>query len=209
MTLTSTSTSQGILQVRERNAPDDVLPNGDLPLVEVATVDSFQGCQKDIIIVSMVRAGNENAIQQYLLGDNKERFSCEQKHSFYKYPRYKCNDCGSYDIKRAHSNHQCRQCQSVNIARINVSNNEPNYQCPECGSYQIRQLPSINVGFLSDPRRINVAFTRAKKLLVIIGHIPTMKNARDFHNLPIPYLNIHFPVAINTLLNPSPLPNPI
>lgn len=36
-----------------------------------------------------------------------------------------------------------------------------------------------NIGFLAEPRRINVALTRAKGCLIVLGHVATLKGSRS------------------------------
>ena len=47
----------------------------------------------------------------------------------------------------------------------------------------VRSNPGSEVGFLKDPRRINVALTRARKKLVIIGDSATLKSETIFERL--------------------------
>mmetsp|Transcript_63832 Transcript_63832/g.54136 ORF Transcript_63832/g.54136 Transcript_63832/m.54136 type:complete len:86 (+) Transcript_63832:848-1105(+) len=46
----------------------------------------------------------------------------------------------------------------------------------------VRSNKNSNIGFLKDRRRMNVAITRAKYLLVVIGNIKTLKNDKFWKN---------------------------
>lgn len=46
----------------------------------------------------------------------------------------------------------------------------------------VRSNKNSNIGFLTDRRRMNVAITRAKYLLVVIGNIKTLKNDTFWKN---------------------------
>lgn len=46
----------------------------------------------------------------------------------------------------------------------------------------VRSNKNSKIGFLTDRRRMNVAITRAKYLLVVIGNIKTLKNDTFWKN---------------------------
>ena len=46
----------------------------------------------------------------------------------------------------------------------------------------VRSNERGEVGFVSDRRRLNVAFTRAKRLLMVIADTATLGNDPDFHD---------------------------
>ena len=57
------------------------------------------------------------------------------------------------------------------------------FQGKECEVVVISAVRSNSrgsVGFLSDHRRLNVAITRARRGLIIVGHEPTLRNDRTW-----------------------------
>lgn len=44
----------------------------------------------------------------------------------------------------------------------------------------VRANPSGLIGFLNDDRRTNVAITRSKHLLIIIGHLKTLSTSKSW-----------------------------
>lgn len=62
----------------------------------------------------------------------------------------------------------------------------------------VRSNDKGKIGFLSDARRLNVALSRAKELLVIVGdHISVTKESVTFDNLENPFLKVYEYINLN------------
>jgi len=100
--------------------------NGRVKLTEydIASVDKFQGSERDVMIISFVRSPHQNP-------------------------------------------HRCSECQGQGVLV-----DDP---CKKCGG---RGYLGANLEFVRDLRRLNVAFSRARKMLILVGDIEALTSAR-------------------------------
>ncbi|ETB61228.1 hypothetical protein YYC_01167 [Plasmodium yoelii 17X] len=118
-------------------------PDNEYP--EVSTVDAFQGREKNIIIFSCVRSYLQ--AMEYLKNSNEN--------NTYKNTKNKYFDTKNLDDEDSDDLHK------IKWTNNNSTNNKNSFKTiQKCGN---------NIGFLKDERRLNVALTRAKDSLWIIG----------------------------------------
>ena len=86
-------------------------------------------------------------------------------------------------LERTLERHRCKLspgCQSLRVGTVDAFQGQETQLVVFTAA---RSNPRGDLGFLRDPRRLNVAITRAKRGLVLVGDAATLSNSRHWRAL--------------------------